>query len=87
MADKVEPLEKMLREILAPLLAMDGGELYLVSADKKQVSLHMAGTLSGSPACDVVTERIVAPAVRAVMPKAKLSVSSGWRIPKGAARL
>ena len=82
-----DALKKMLREVLAPLMALDGGEIYLVSAGKKEVSLHLAGTLSGSPASDLVTRNIVEPAVKAVMPKAKLKVTSGWRIPEGAQKL
>ena len=74
----------MLAQVLSPLAGMDGGEVYLVSVGKKEVALHLAGTLSGSPASDLFTRRIVEPAVRAVMPKAKVTVSSGWRIPDGA---
>lgn len=87
MAEKVDDLEKMLREVLAPLLEMDGGEVYLISANAKKVALHLAGTLSGSPASDLVTTRIVAPAIRAILPKASLEISSGWRIPDGAQKL
>jgi Fe-S cluster biogenesis protein NfuA len=87
MADAADALKKMLREVLAPLLASDGAELYLVAYEKKLVRLHLAGTLSGSPATDVVTRRIVEPAVRSVVPKAKVVVSSGWQVPKGAERI
>lgn len=86
MAD-TEALKKMLREVLSPLLAAEGAELYLVSAEAKSVHLHLGGTLSGSPAKDVVTTRVVEPAVKAVAPKAKLVVSSGYSVPKGAERL
>lgn len=87
MSDSVNALKKMLREVLGPLVALDGGEIYLVSVGKKEVTLHLAGTLSGSPASDTVTRRIVEPAVRAIMPKVKLVVSSGWQIPKGAEKM
>jgi Fe-S cluster biogenesis protein NfuA len=87
MAEKVDDLEKMLREVLAPLLEMDGGEVYLVSADAKKVELHLAGSLGGSPASDLVKTRIVAPAIKALLPQASLEVSSGWRIPEGAQKL
>lgn len=87
MSDKVESLQKVLREVLAPLIEADGGELYLVELDKKHVKVHLAGTLSGSPACDVVARRVLAPAVRKVHPKVELVVTNGWRVPKGAERL
>jgi Fe-S cluster biogenesis protein NfuA len=84
MPDTKEALRTMLRDVLGPLLASDGGELYLVSVEKKEIRMHLAGTLSGSPALEVVVRRIVEPAVKAVSPKAKLIVSSGFRIPQGA---
>jgi Fe-S cluster biogenesis protein NfuA len=87
MSDKVEALRKVLREVLAPLIEADGGELYLVELDKKRLLVHLAGTLSGSPACDVVARRVVAPAVRKVHPKIEIVVTNGWRVPKGAERL
>jgi len=77
----------MLRDVLAPLVERDGGELYLVTLDKKRVRVHLGGTLSGSPAVDVVTERILIPAVTKVHPKAELEVSSGWTVPDGAERI
>ena len=87
MAEKSEALMKMLEEVLVPLLEQDGGELYLVSVGKKEVKMHLAGSFSGSPATDLVVQRIVEPAVNAVIPKAKVTLSSGWRIPDGAERI
>lgn len=77
----------MLRDVLAPLVERDGGELYLVTLEKKKVKLHLGGTLSGSPAVDVVTERILIPAVKKVHPKADLEVSSGYSVPEDAERI
>ncbi len=87
MADKTDAVKKMLREVLAPLLGADGGELYVVALTKKELKLHLAGKLSGSPGTSVTTERIIAPAVRAVNNKLKLTVTSGWAVPKGAERV
>ena len=83
MAD-LEALKTMLREVLGPLLAAEGGLLYLVEVEPGNVHLHLGGTLSGSPAKDVVTTRIVEPAVKRLAPKAKLVVSSGYSVPEGA---
>ena len=83
MAD-VEALKKMLREVLGPLLAAEGAALYLVSAGEKAVHLHLGGTLSGSPAKDVVTTHLVEPAIKKLAPKAKVTVSCGYTLPKGA---
>ncbi|MEM1033619.1 MAG: NifU family protein [Myxococcota bacterium] len=87
MADKVAACRTMLREVLAPLVERDGGELYLVHLDKKKVHLHVGGTLSGSPAVDVVRDRVFAPVVEKVHPKARLEVSSGWLVPDGGERI
>lgn len=84
MADNTEAVRKVLAEVLAPLFAQEGGSVYLVSVDKTQVSLHLAGSLSGSPATHMVTKRVVEPAIKAVIPKAKLVISSGWQVPEGA---
>ena len=80
-------MKQMLSEVLAPLLEADGGELYLVSATKKEVKVHLAGSWGGCPGTPLTSERIVQPAIRAIHPKAKVVVSSGWQIPKGATRV
>ena len=87
MGDMTDALRKMLSEVLVPLVEEDGGELYLVSISKKELSLHLAGSLGGSPATPTVKARILEPAVRAVSPNVKLTVASGWTIPEGATRL
>jgi Fe-S cluster biogenesis protein NfuA len=87
MADVAAAVRKMLEDVLAPLFGVEGGEVYLVSASAKEVALHLGGTLSGSPATPVVTRRVVEPAVKAVAPKAKVVISSGWRVPAGAEKI
>ncbi|MEQ9317901.1 MAG: NifU family protein [Polyangiaceae bacterium] len=84
MADNKEAVRTMLAEILAPLFAVEGGHVYLVSVDKKKVALHLTGTLSGSPATHMVTRRVVEPAIKAVSPKLEVIVTSGWSVPEGA---
>jgi Fe-S cluster biogenesis protein NfuA len=81
---EIEALKTMLREVVCPLLAAEGATLYIVSADDGAIHLHLGGTLSGSPAKDVVTSHIVEPAIKSVAPKAKLVVSSGYTLPEGA---
>ena len=76
-----------LKEVLVPLLEIEGGELYLVEASKKEVKLHLAGAFAGSPAVDTITRRILEPAIRSALPKAKIIVSSGWQVPPGAEKL
>lgn len=87
MSSEVKACREVLRDVLAPLIEKSGGELYAVLVDDRNVKLHLAGKLSGSPACGVVTERLVSPAVRKVHPKARLEVTNGWTIPEGAEKL
>lgn len=80
-------LLELLENILAPLMAADGGELYLVSADEDLVSLHLGGRFSGCAGNNLVRRRIIEPAVAAVAPRARLEVSSGAILPAGARKL
>jgi Fe-S cluster biogenesis protein NfuA len=87
MPDKQDALVRMLREVLAPLIEADGGQIYLVAVGKKEVALHLAGAWAGAPGADLVARRIIEPAVHAVLPKASVLVTHGWRIPEGAERI
>jgi Fe-S cluster biogenesis protein NfuA len=87
MAEKNDALQRMLEEVLAPLIEADGGELYVLSLGKKEIKLHLGGSWSGSPACVTTTRRIVEPAVHAVAPKVKVVVTNGYRVPEGAKRV
>ncbi|MEM9693846.1 MAG: NifU family protein [Myxococcota bacterium] len=79
--------ERVLRDILAPLLHSDGAELYLVSVDDKTVRVHLGGTLSGSPAVGVVTERVIRPALAKVSARVEVIVTDGYSVPAGATLL
>jgi Fe-S cluster biogenesis protein NfuA len=87
MSDEPDTLRKALCEILVPLVEQEGGQLHLVTDEAERVVLHLAGSLSGSPAAPVVKRRIIEPAVRAVRPNATIEISSGWTVPEGAERL
>ncbi len=82
-----EQLLKLCRDVLHPLVAADGGELYLVSYDDGDVHLHLAGTCSGCPGVAMTRDRVLEPAIRslsAVSPKLKLKLTAGWTIPPNA---
>ena len=78
---------RVVREVLAPLIRSDGGELYLVSADDQRVSLHLAGRYAGCPGNTLTRRQIIEPAIKAVVPNAQVSVSSGALVPSGAEKL
>lgn len=84
MGDTKADVSKVLREIVAPLVRADGGELYLVEANDETVSLHLAGRFSGCPGNTLATRRVIEPAIFAVAPKVRVTVTSGPLIPKGA---
>ena len=83
-ARALESALKLCKEVLAPLVEADGGEMYLVSATAEDIHIHLAGTCSGCPGATFTGDKILAPALQSALPKAKVKVTTGWRIPEGA---
>lgn len=77
----------VIKEVLAPMVAADGGRLYVIQADSKQVALHLAGRFSGCPGNQVTTRRVIQPLIAAVAPHAELTVTWGRLVPTGATRV
>lgn len=84
MNDPRELVLKLCKETLGPLVRADGGELHLVSATAEDVHLHLSGTCSGCPGVSFTRDRMLEPAIQALMPKVRLRVTTGLRIPEGA---
>ena len=82
-----EQILKMCREILAPLVKADGGEMYLVSVGPEEVHIHLAGTCAGCPGASLTRDRVLEPAVATVAPKLSLRVTTGWIVPQGSERV
>jgi Fe-S cluster biogenesis protein NfuA len=78
---------KVIREVLAPMVAADGGRLYVVQADAKHVTLHLAGRFAGCPGNHVATQRVIEPLIEAVAPDAEVTVTWGRLVPTGATRV
>ena len=87
MGDVKAEISKVLREIVGPLVRADGGELYLVEANDEAVALHLSGRFSGCPGNTLATRRVIEPALFAVAPRIRVTVTSGPLIPKGAERI
>lgn len=87
MAASIDQLLRVCREVLAPLVRADGGELYVVAVDPDSLSLHLAGTCSGCPGKPYTTSAIIEPAILAVAPGARITVTSGATIPEGASKV
>ena len=75
---------KVVKEVVAPLVRADGGRVYLVEAVEDSISLHLTGRFSGCPGNTLATRRIIEPALFAVAPKARVTVTSGALLPQGA---
>jgi Fe-S cluster biogenesis protein NfuA len=74
----------VIRDVLAPMVAADGGRLYVVEADSQRVTLHLAGRFAGCPGNQVATRRVIQPAILAVAPDAEVTVTWGRLVPDGA---
>ena len=75
------------REILAPLVHADGGEMFLVSVSADSVHIHLSGACSGCPGASVTRDKILAPILLAAAPKARLVVTTGLNAPPGATKI
>lgn len=82
-----EQLLKLCRDVLAPLVAADGGVMYLVSYTEGDVHIHLAGTCGGCPGVAMTRDRVFEPALRSLPGKLKLRLTAGWRIPPGSEKL
>lgn len=78
------PIREALSKVVAPLVAVDGGHLYLTKLDDGEVALHWAGRYAGSPAACLLHEEIVVPLIDRLAPGIVVTWSSGCIIPIGA---
>jgi len=81
MRDKINTV---IVEVLGPMVAADGGRLYVVEADSRRVTLHLAGRFAGCPGNQIATRRVIQPAIAAVAPEAEVTVTWGRLVPEGA---
>lgn len=82
-----EQIAKVCREILAPLVKTDGGEMYLVRFDGDDLHIHLSGTCAGCPGASSTGDGVILPALRTAAPKVRVVVTTGIRVPDGAERL
>ena len=87
MAASREEILATVREIVAPLVRADGGDVYLVSADERCLSLHLCGRFSGCPGNTLARRQVFEPLLAARFPGLELEVTSGPRVPAGAERV
>jgi Fe-S cluster biogenesis protein NfuA len=87
MAAAKEEIVRVVREVLAPLVRADGGDLYLVSVEESGVSLHVTGRFSGCAGNTLARRRFFEPPLSAISPGITVTLTSGPLIPSGAERL
>jgi Fe-S cluster biogenesis protein NfuA len=87
MAAPKDEIVRVVREVLAPLVRADGGEIYLVSADDAGVSLHLGGRFSGCPGNTLARRRLLEPLISSAAPGAQVTLTTGPLVPKGAQKL
>jgi len=80
-------LERICREILAPLVRADGGEMYVVRFDGDDVHIHLGGMCAGCPGASLTSEKVILPVLRAAAPKVRVVLTTGVRAPDGASRV
>jgi len=86
-SDARDQVERLLREVLSPLIHADGGEMHVVRWDGEDVHIHLSGACAGCPGATLTNEGIIVPAVRSVSPKARVVLTTGVRAPDGARRV
>ena len=84
MASPREQILEVVRELVAPLIRADGGEIHIVSVDDAGVSLHLSGRYSGCPGNTLARRRVIEPLISKRVPGARVALSSGPLLPKGA---
>ena len=84
MGDTQTEILRVIRDVVGPLLRADGGIVYLVEANDAEVRLHLGGRFAGCAGNTLTTRRVIEPAIFAVAPNAKVTVTSGAILPAGA---
>ena len=84
-AASIDQLLRVCRDIIAPLVRADGGIVYVVAVEPDLLSLHLAGSCAGCPGVVLTSKHVIEPAITAVAPSARVVVTSGFRVPDGAA--
>ncbi len=79
-----DAIERVLRDVIAPLIHADGGEVHLVSATGDSVAIHLSGRLAGCPGNTLAQRRVIEPALKAALPGVRLTLTSGALVPAGA---
>lgn len=87
MSSTRDALLRVVRDLLAPLVRADGGELYVVRCDDRGIALHLAGRFAGCPGNVLARRRVLEPLLRATAPDSEIVITSGVLVPGTAERI
>jgi Fe-S cluster biogenesis protein NfuA len=76
-----DQIERICREILAPLIRADGGEMHLVKLEGDDVHIHLSGACAGCPGAAVTSDQVILPALRSASPKVRVVLTTGIHPP------
>jgi Fe-S cluster biogenesis protein NfuA len=76
-----DALRRVIGAVVEPLIRADRGELFVVQLSADVVALHLRGKFSGCPGNTLAIRRVIEPAVLAVAPLARVSVTTGENLP------
>lgn len=82
-----DALTQVCRDVIHPLVQADGGELYLVSLSEGGIALHLSGACAGCPGVGLTSRHVIEPALRAIDPNLRVTITSGASIPAGSTKL
>jgi Fe-S cluster biogenesis protein NfuA len=80
----VEALKRVLGAVVEPLIRADRGELFVVQLSADVVALHLRGKFSGCPGNTLAIRRVIEPALFAVAPLARVTITTGENLPERA---
>jgi len=82
-----EQIAKICREIIAPLVRTDGGEMYFVALEGDDLHIHLSGTCAGCPGASLTGDKVILPVLRTAAPNLRLLITTGVNAPPGAEKL
>ncbi len=87
MAPDDNEIQRIVRQVLAPLVTADGGELYVFPNAAGDLCLHLAGKFSGCPGTALAAHEFIHRAFETVDPALQVTVTSGPLLPPQAERI
>lgn len=75
---------RVLQEVVAPLIEVEGGRMRLVALDSDRLEIHLSGRMAGAPGTGLFCRRVLEPAIHSVSPGTRIVVTTGYAIPPGA---